>query len=656
MANNSNRNIAAEIADAIASGASPEKVAALNKERDEKIAANKAHYDSIGVSKDDSYGKAANTYVNSGGSAPVDFGSGNYSGTVKGSSGGSSKSSSSPSTSSLNGNRILKNGANGTDVSALQSALNSLGYNLSVDGKYGSKTQAAVSDYQKKNGLGVDGIVGVQTYSSLNNALAKLNAGKAQTGNTQPVQAAAQGSQGSYINPLSMVNGTAQELYADWTAKYEQQYKPALDAALNANQAGVQLSVKQIEATLENGLSQYSKDAEEAYLNMLKAERNTRQQSAYNGDLGGIGQKQYSDTEASYDAALLSIALEREAFINSCNQQIDQLQAQGRLQDAQLLAEWAQSKLQTYAQMMQQATNVALQEQQMVNSQANTDREFNYNRAVTLLERGMLTADAVAALGVDEASARAYADQINETAKVSLAYAKAQLEQLQRKAAGSSGSSGGSGGSGGAGGGTPASETGYTDNYTGQLFFYRPGGTDENGKTSYVADSVDMKDGEVVGGLPLEDGCYYDDEYGIRWVFSDVRGEFIRESEYNRLKNAPASAEPGGGESTDSTDSTGKYLLDWLNTYNKQFGQNMVTTAGLRGYIKTQMRGIDSSIKQLNDRIAKLSSAVAYERRQGLTTSPNITEMRRLRSQVSEQKRLYETYARAMDSYPGYPG
>lgn len=629
----SNRNIAAEIADAIASGASTEKVAALNKEREEKIAANKEHYSALGISKDDSYGKAANTYVKSGGSAPVDFGSGNYSGTVKGSSGGSSKSSSSPSTSSLNGNRILKNGANGTDVSALQSALNSLGYNLSVDGKYGSKTQAAVSDYQKKNGLSADGIVGVQTYSSLNNALAKINTGKTQTGNTQSVQTAAQGTQGSYINPLSMVNGAAQDLYDDWTAKYEQQYKPALDAALNANQAGVELSVKQIEATLENGLSQYSKDAEEAYLNMLKAERNTRQQSAYNGDLGGIGQKQYSDTEASYDAALLSIALEREAFINSCNQQIDQLQAQGRLQDAQLLAEWAQSKLQTYAQMMQQATNVALQEQQMVNSQANTDREFNYNRAVTMLERGMLTADAVAALGVDEASARAYADQINETAKVSLAYAKAQLDQLQKKAAG------GSGGAGGAGGGStaPGSDTGYDDSYTGQLYFYRPDG-------SY--DSVDMKNGEIVGGIAPEDGSYYVGEDGIKWMFSADRGEFIRESEYNRLKNNSSASATGTGDGN-------KYKQTWLTTYNRQLGTNLSTADGLRGYIQTQMSNTDTAIKQLNDRINQLTLDVALEYQNGQPNGPSYIEMNRLLGQVKEKKRLYEVYTRALDSYPG---
>lgn len=50
----------------------------------------------------------------------------------------------------------------------MQKALNSKGYSLSVDGVFGKNTQSAVRDYQKKNGLAVDGIVGAKTWGSLN--------------------------------------------------------------------------------------------------------------------------------------------------------------------------------------------------------------------------------------------------------------------------------------------------------------------------------------------------------------------------------------------------------------------------------------------------------------------------------------------------------
>ena len=64
----------------------------------------------------------------------------------------------------------LAYGSTGSEVTELQKLLNTNGYDLEVDGNYGEKTQAAVSDYQQKNGLSVDGVAGDQTLSSLSKA------------------------------------------------------------------------------------------------------------------------------------------------------------------------------------------------------------------------------------------------------------------------------------------------------------------------------------------------------------------------------------------------------------------------------------------------------------------------------------------------------
>lgn len=64
----------------------------------------------------------------------------------------------------------LKRGSTGSEVRELQTLLNNNGANLSVDGKFGPKTQAAVTSYQKANGLTVDGIVGKNTWGSLRGA------------------------------------------------------------------------------------------------------------------------------------------------------------------------------------------------------------------------------------------------------------------------------------------------------------------------------------------------------------------------------------------------------------------------------------------------------------------------------------------------------
>ena len=65
------------------------------------------------------------------------------------------------------GGTNLKKGASGDTVKRIQEALNNHGYGLGVDGVWGDKTDAAIRDYQQKNGLSVDGIYGANTHNSL---------------------------------------------------------------------------------------------------------------------------------------------------------------------------------------------------------------------------------------------------------------------------------------------------------------------------------------------------------------------------------------------------------------------------------------------------------------------------------------------------------
>ena len=62
---------------------------------------------------------------------------------------------------------LIKKGSKGDAVKKLQQILNDKGYKLSVDGDFGSKTDAAVRAYQKANHLEVDGEVGEKTWGSL---------------------------------------------------------------------------------------------------------------------------------------------------------------------------------------------------------------------------------------------------------------------------------------------------------------------------------------------------------------------------------------------------------------------------------------------------------------------------------------------------------
>ena len=64
---------------------------------------------------------------------------------------------------------ILRKGSTGDEVKSVQAKLKELGfYTSAIDGVYGNGTVAAVKNFQSKNNLEVDGIVGTKTWAALN--------------------------------------------------------------------------------------------------------------------------------------------------------------------------------------------------------------------------------------------------------------------------------------------------------------------------------------------------------------------------------------------------------------------------------------------------------------------------------------------------------
>ena len=79
------------------------------------------------------------------------------------------------------GSRLLKRGMEGSDVKALQELLKQLGYALpkyGADAKFGTETEKALRAFQKETGLTVDGKYGDRTHAALMDAVADHDAGK----------------------------------------------------------------------------------------------------------------------------------------------------------------------------------------------------------------------------------------------------------------------------------------------------------------------------------------------------------------------------------------------------------------------------------------------------------------------------------------------
>jgi peptidoglycan hydrolase-like protein with peptidoglycan-binding domain len=142
-------------------------------------------------------------------------------------------------------------GSKGDEVKKLQQQLVDAGYSVGsygTDGVYGKDTRAAVTAYQKANGLTVDGIAGVQTLGSLNKPVAPVApvvppvvtpppvqpvaptpTTTTPTATETPVQQTPQ-----YTNPLAKEEQKALADYQAWASQpYVSKWAPQMEAKIN---------------------------------------------------------------------------------------------------------------------------------------------------------------------------------------------------------------------------------------------------------------------------------------------------------------------------------------------------------------------------------------------------------------------------------------
>lgn len=111
---------------------------------------------------------------------------------------------------------VLKLNSQGTKVSQLQTDLKQLGYYYAeITGNFGEKTEAAVKDFQKKNGLSADGVAGANTLAAIAAAVEK--AGGSVSGSGSSASGLKLGSTGKEVGDLQENLTTLGFYYGDIT-------------------------------------------------------------------------------------------------------------------------------------------------------------------------------------------------------------------------------------------------------------------------------------------------------------------------------------------------------------------------------------------------------------------------------------------------------
>lgn len=350
----------------------------------------------------------------------------------------------------------LTYGSRGDEVKKLQQTLNSAGYKLAEDGIYGNNTQAAVKDYQTKNGLTADGIAGEQTlgklYGTATSSTQTTTTPENTQQTTQPAQQAPDYSQYAYDASTDAVYQQAmsalqqaQQALPTYQGSYDQQLQDIYNQIVNRDKFSYDLNSDML---YQQYADQYTQQGKMAMMDTMgqAAALTGGYSSSY---VQAVGQQQYDAylqqlndvVPELYSLALDQYNQEGQDLLNQYAMVGDMADDEyGKYQDS-LNQYWQNvSFLKGQADdAYSQGYNNWYNSYQMGTDAENTAyqrQQDNYSKLVGLMtEYGYApTAEELAAAGMSQAEANAYRGI----------------------------SAGGSGGSGGSGGGSGYSNSGYS--------------------------------------------------------------------------------------------------------------------------------------------------------------------------------------------------
>lgn len=320
----------------------------------------------------------------------------------------------------------LWRGNTGSSVRELQQKLNQNGYKLDEDGVFGSNTYNAVLDYQRKNNLAVDGVVGDETWGSLGKVQSAPAQQSTQKSTYTPYDP---GSDKTYQEALKKQQETESSKPGEYKGAYDQQLKDIYDKIMNREKFSYDLAGDPLWQQYKD---QYTQQGRMAMMDTMGQAANLT---------GGYGNS-YSQAvgQQQYNAYMQQLAAVMPELYDRARDAYD---AEGNrmLKEYQLTGDLAADDYSKY----QDAYNRWLTERSYAQDNANTAYDRGYNQWLQELTQRNKDREF-------EESVRQYNESLAE-----------QKRQYDASLARRYSSGGGSGGSGNSGSSKQYDTHGYTE-------------------------------------------------------------------------------------------------------------------------------------------------------------------------------------------------
>ena len=228
----------------------------------------------------------------------------------------------------------------------------------------------------------------------------------------------------------------------DYSELINNSFNTQADLYKQANELATKQAVDKLKDTFQNSLATYQTARDQSAIDTAKALDNQVLMSQLNGDTGGLANKQYGVLQAAGNARLQEINLEQQNLYNTTMQQIAQLEAQGAYEQAIMLAELANARLEALineadkvyqSDLTAYTTNKDIQFKEAdllgtYNGQETVaTKQQNLQNALTRLQMGIFSEEDAKTLGIPADQAKEYANYINTLAQLDIQAAKADL-------------------------------------------------------------------------------------------------------------------------------------------------------------------------------------------------------------------------------------